>query len=98
MEMYGNGNLRVGDLVWLIEDCNKRWYYKLSDGMIQLAIVRTDDGVFKRPVLKLAPVLPNGNLLVIENRAGYVEATLHVNKSNQNQTEHWSENRATNEI
>ena len=59
-----NEILKEGDLVWLIEDSNKRGYYNLgrvvetndgSDGVIRSAIVRTNDGVYKRPVVKLAP-------------------------------------------
>ena len=59
--------LKEGDLVWLIEDSNQRGYYNLgrvteiideSDGVIRSAKVRTKDGVYKKPVVKLAPVLP----------------------------------------
>ena len=59
--------LKEGNLVWLITDTNKRGYYNLgqvtetingSDGVIRSAIVQTTDGVYKRPVVKLAPVLP----------------------------------------
>ena len=46
-----------------------------SDGVIRSAKVRTKDGVYKRPVVKLAPVLPNSkDVFVMENRAGDVEA------------------------
>ena len=79
-----NENLTEGDLVWLIEDSNKRGYYNLgrvtetiegSDGVIRSAKVRTNNGVYKRPVVKLAPVLPNKkDVFVMENRAGDVEA------------------------
>ena len=60
-----NEMLKDGDLVWLIEDSDKRGYYNLgrvtetidgSDGAIRSAIVQTNDGVYKRPVVKLAPV------------------------------------------
>ena len=49
-----NETLKEGDLVWLIEDSDKRGYYSLgrvtetidgSDGVIRSAIVRTNDGV-----------------------------------------------------
>ena len=59
-----NENLKEGDLVWLIEDSDKRGYYKLgrivetmegSDGVIRSTKVRTNAGVYKRPVVKLAP-------------------------------------------
>ena len=77
-------NLTAGDLVWLIEDSNKRGYYNLgrvtetiegSDGVIRSAKVRTNDGVYKRPVVKLAPLLPSSkDVFVMENRAGDVKA------------------------
>ena len=47
--------LKAGDLVWLIEDSDKRAYYNLcrvtetidgSDGAIPSAIVQTNDGVY----------------------------------------------------
>ena len=56
--------LKEGDLVWLIEDSDKRGYYNLgrvketidgSYGVIRSAKVRTNDGMYKRPVVKLAP-------------------------------------------
>ena len=80
-----NENLEEGDLVWLIEDSDKRGYYNLylvtetidgSDGVIRSAIVRTNDGVYKRPVVKLAPVPPGKDVFAIENRAGDVAAEL----------------------
>ena len=60
-------NLTEGDLVWLIEDSDKRRHYNLgrvmetiegSDGVIRSAKVRTNIGVYKRPGLKLNPLLP----------------------------------------
>ena len=72
-------------LVWLIEDSDKRGYYNLgrvtepidgSDGVIRSAIVRTNDGVYKRPVVKLAPVLPGKDVFGMENRAGNIAAEL----------------------
>ena len=81
-----NENLKEGDLVWLIEDSDKRGYYKLgrvvetmggSDGVIRSTKVRTNAGVYKRPVVKLAPVLPNEkDVFTKENRAGDVKAEL----------------------
>ena len=77
--------LKEGDLVWLIEDSDKRGYYNLSrvaetidgsDGVIQSTIVRTNDGEYKRPVVKLAPVLTGKDVLAMENRAGDVAAEL----------------------
>ena len=80
-----NEILKEGDLVWLIEDSDKRGYYNLgrvtetidgSDGVIRSAIVRTNDGVYKRPVVKLAPVLPGKDVFAMENRAGDIAAEL----------------------
>ena len=81
-----NENLKEGDLVWLIEDSDKQGCYKLgrvvetmggSDGVIRSTKVRTNAGVYKRPVVKLAPVLPNEkDVFTKENRTGDVEAEL----------------------
>ena len=80
-----NKILTEGDLVCLIEDSNKRGFYNLGrvtetidgyDGVIRSAIVQTNDGAYKRPVVKLAPVLPRKDVLAIENRAGDVAAEL----------------------
>ena len=80
-----NENLKEGGLVWLIEEIDKRGYYSKgrdtetidgSDGVIESAIVRTNDGVYKRPVVKLAPVLPRKDVFAIENRAGKIGAEL----------------------
>ena len=49
------------------------------DGIARSATVRTKDGEFQRPVVKLAPVLqPDNDVFLTENRAGDVGA------SNQN--------------
>ena len=48
----------------------------MSDGVIRSAIVRTNDGVYKRPVLKLAPVLSGKDVFAMENRASDVAAEL----------------------
>ena len=80
-----NETLKEGNLVWLIKDSDKRGYYNLgrvtraddgSDGVIRSAKVRTNDGVYKRPVLKLAPVLPGKDVFAMENRAGDIAAQL----------------------
>ena len=80
-----NESLKEGDLVWLIEDSNKRGYYNPgrvtettgeSDGGIRSAIVRTNDGVYKRLVVKLAPVLPGKDVFAMENSAVDVAAEL----------------------
>ena len=72
-----NETLKEGDLVWLIKDSDKRGYYNLgrvtetidgSDGGIRSAIVRTNDGVYKRPVVKLAPVLPGKDVFAKQGR------------------------------
>ena len=48
-----------------------------SDGVIRSTKVRTNAGVYKRPVVKLAPVLPNEkDVFTKENRAGDVKAEL----------------------
>ena len=44
--------------------------------MIRSAIVLTKDGVYKRPVVKLAPVLPGKDVFAMESRAGDVAAEL----------------------
>ena len=72
--------------MWLVEDSDKRGYYNLgritktfegSDGMIQSATIRTKDGYYMRPVVKLAPVLPTGDdVFTKENRTGDVGAEL----------------------
>ena len=79
-------SLQQGDLVWLVEDSDKRGYYNLgritetfegSDGVIRSAKTRTKDGYYKRPVVKLAPVLPtDDDVFTKENRAGDVGAEL----------------------
>ena len=79
-------SLQQGDLVWLVEDSDKRGYYNLgriietfegSDGVIRSATIRTKDGYYKRPVVKLAPVLSmDEDVFTKENRAGDVGAEL----------------------
>ena len=88
-----NETLKEGDLIWLIVDSDKRGYYNLgwvgetidgSDGEIRSAIVWTNEGVYKRPVVNLAPVLPGKDVFEMENRAGDVAAELtnSITKSN----------------
>ena len=79
-------SLQQGDFVWLVEDSNKRGYYNLGritetfegfDGVIRSAKIRTKDGYYKRPAVKLAPVLPTDeDVFTKENRAGDVGAEL----------------------
>ena len=77
-------SLQQGDLVWLVEDSDKRGYYDLgriaktfegSDGVTRSVTIRTKDGYYKRPVVKLAPVLSmDEDIFTKENRAGDVGA------------------------
>ena len=79
-------SLEQGDLVWLVEDSDKRGYYNMgriteafedSDGVIRSSTIRTKDGYYKRPVVKLASELPTGDdVFTKENRAGDVGAEL----------------------
>ena len=65
---------------------DKRGYYNLgriietfegSDRVIRSATIRTKDGYYKRPVVKLAPVLPSDDdVFTKENSAGDVGAEL----------------------
>ena len=77
--------LKEGDLVWVMEENDKLGYRNRgqitetidgSDGAIRSASVRTNDGVYKRPVVKIAPVLPGRDVLAMENRAIDVAAEL----------------------
>ena len=81
-----DGQNPQGRRSWLIEGSNKRGYYNPdrvtetidgSDGVIRSAIVRTNDGVYKRPVVKLAPALPGKDVFAMENRAGDIAAELY---------------------
>ena len=79
-------SLQQSDVVWLVEDSDKRGYYDLgrltetfegSDGVIRSAKIRKKDGYYKRPVVKLAPVLSlDEDVFTKENRAGDVGAEL----------------------
>ena len=79
-------SLQQGDLVWLLEDSDKRGYYDLgriietfegSDGVIQSEKIQTKDGYYKRPVVKLAPLLSMyEDVFTKENRDGDVGAEL----------------------
>ena len=72
-----NETIKEGDLACLIEDSDKREYYNLgrvtnttdgSDGVTQSTTVRTNDVVYKRLVVKLAP-LPGRNVFAMEKWA-----------------------------
>ena len=56
--------LEVNDLVWIVDENVKRAHYKMgrvledyqgSDGLVRSALVKTENGKLKRPVVKLAP-------------------------------------------
>ena len=54
--------------------------YHGSDGRVRLALVKTEDGKFKRPVVKLAPMFYE-SVFREKNRAGNVGASqLHDQK------------------
>ena len=77
-------DLKEGNLVWFIKESKKGGYKILgqvtenidgSNNVIQTAIHRTNDGVYKRPVLKLAPVITKRkDVFAIKNRTGDVKA------------------------
>ena len=61
----GVRQLEVNDLVWIVNENVKRAHYKMgrvfevyhgSDGRVRSALVKTEDGKLKRPVVKLAPM------------------------------------------
>ena len=76
-------NLKEGELVWLVDDSEKRCEYKLgriieifteNDGIVRSARVKMALGELNRPVVKLEPVSYDG-VSEIENRAGDDSAT-----------------------
>ena len=88
-----NKTLKEAHLVWLIEDSDKRRFYNLGpvtktingyDGVIRSAIVQTSNGVYKRPVVNLAPVLHGKDVFAKENRASDVVAQLTNSKTKLN--------------
>ena len=75
--------LEVNDLVWIVDDNVKRAHYKTSrvlevyhgsDGRVRSALVKTEDGKLKRPVVKLAPKFYE-SVFQEKNRAGNVGAS-----------------------
>ena len=75
--------LEVNDLVWIVDDNVKRAHYKMgrvlevyhgSDRRMRSALVKTEDGKLKRPVVKLAPMLYE-SVFREKNRAGNVGAS-----------------------
>ena len=60
-------HLKVGDLVWIVEESNPRGYYPTarieeprygSDSVACSAVLRTSSGSLVRPLVKLVPILP----------------------------------------
>ena len=75
--------LEVNDLVWIVDENEKRAHYKMgrvlevyhgSDGRVRSALVKTEDGKLKRPVVKLAPMFYE-SVFREKNRAGNVGAS-----------------------
>ena len=75
--------LEVNDLVWIVDENVKRALYKMgrvlevyhgSDGRVRSALVKTEDGKLKRPVVKLAPMFYE-SVFQEKNRAGNVGAS-----------------------
>ena len=73
----------VNDLVWIVDENVKRTHYKMgrvlevyhgSDGRVRSALVKTEDGKLKRPVVKLAPLFYECNFWE-KNRASNVGAS-----------------------
>ena len=89
LESFGKWNkeeirqLEVNDLVWIVDETVKRAHYKMgrvlevyhgSDGRVRSALVKTEDGKLKRPVVKLAPKFYE-SVFQEKNRAGNVGAS-----------------------
>ena len=75
--------LEVNDLVWIVDENVKRAHYKMgrvlevyhgSDGRVRSALVKTEDGKLKRPVVKLAPIFFE-SVFWEKNRPGNVGAS-----------------------
>ena len=75
--------LEVNDLVWIVDDNVKRAHYEMgrvldvyhgSDGRVRSALVKTEDGKLKRPVVKVAPMFYE-SVFREKNRAGNVGAS-----------------------
>ena len=75
--------LEVNDLVWIVDENVKRAHYKMgrvlevytgSDGRVRSALVKTEDGKLKRPVVKLAPMFYE-SVFQEKNMAGNVGAS-----------------------
>ena len=70
-------------MVWIVDGNVKRAHYKMgrvlevyhgSDGRVRSALVKTEDGKLKRPVVKLAPMFYE-SVFLKKNRAGKVGAS-----------------------
>ena len=79
----GIRQLEVNHLVWIVDESVKRAHYKTSrvlevyhgsDGRVRSALVKTEDGKLKRPVVKLAPMFYE-SVFREKNRAGNVGAS-----------------------
>ena len=75
--------LGVNDLVWIVDENVRRAHYKMgrvlevyhgSDGRVRSALVKTEGGKLKRPVVKLAPMFYE-SVFQEKNRAGNVGAS-----------------------
>ena len=75
--------LEVNDLLGIVDDNVKRAHYKMgrvleiyhgSDGRVRSALVKTEDGKLKKPVVKLAPMFYE-SVFREKNRAGNVGAS-----------------------
>ena len=89
LESFGKWNkkeirqLEVNNLVWIVDENVERAHYKKgrvlevyhgSDGRVRSALVKTEDGKLKRPVVKLAPMFYE-SVFREKNRAGNVGAS-----------------------
>ena len=75
--------MEVNDLVRIVDEIGKRAHYKMGrvlevyqgkDGRVISALVKTEDGKLKSPVVKLAPLFYEG-VFREKNRAGNVGAS-----------------------
>ena len=75
--------LEVNDLVWIVDEKVKGAHYKMCrvlevyhgcDGRVRSALVKTEDGKLKRPVVKLASMFYE-SVFREKNRAGNVSAS-----------------------
>ena len=89
LQFFGKWNkeevrqLEVNDLVWIVDENVKRSHFKMgrvlevyhgSDGRVRSALVKTENGKLKRPVVKLAPMFYE-SVFREKNKAGNVGAS-----------------------